>query len=129
MKTSGNFGTGINKVSTTVSMNIFGAYDHGFNCSSSVASFRYSALELWPQEYDICGSPLKTACSSITGKPGFLQTDSSSKAGDLSFPAGMTYSALAEVYENDTEKKISLKRLAYGLSHLQTLLRKIISEF
>ena len=129
MKTSGNFRTGINKISTTVSRNVSGAYDRGFNCSSRGFSFRYSALELWPQEYDICGSPLKTACSSITGKPGFLQTDSSSKAGELSFPAGMTYSALAEVYENDTEKKISLKRLAYRLSHLQTLLRKIISEF
>lgn len=129
MKTSGKSGTGINKVSATVSMNISGAYDHGFNCSSSVASFRYSVLEFCPPRYEICGSPLKTVCSSITGSPGFLQTDSSSKAGELSFPAGMTYSALAEVYENDTEKKPSLKRLASGLSHLQTLLRKIIGEF
>ncbi len=129
MKTSGNSGTGINKISTTVSRHISGAYDRGFDCSSGGFSFRYSALELCPQGYEICGSPLKTACSSITGRPGFLQTDSSSKVGDLSFPAGMTYSALAEVYENDTEKKISFKRLASGLSHLQTLLRKIISEF
>lgn len=129
MKTSGKSGTGINKISTTVSRNISGAYDRGFNCSSEGFSFRYSVLELCPQRYEICGSPLKTACSSSTGKPGFLQTDSSSKAGELSFPAGMTYSALAETYENDTEKKISLKRLASGFSHLQMLLRKIIGEF
>lgn len=63
------------------------------------------------------------------GKLGSLQTDISSKVGKPSFQAGMTYSALAEIYENDKEKKISLKRLASGFSYLQMLLRKIISEF
>ncbi|AKB34438.1 hypothetical protein MSSIH_3748 [Methanosarcina siciliae HI350] len=65
-----------NKISTTVSRNIFGAYDRGFNCSSEYFSFRYSVLELYLPGYEICGNPLKTACSSSTGNPGFLQTDS-----------------------------------------------------
>ncbi|AKB38834.1 hypothetical protein MSSAC_4244 [Methanosarcina siciliae C2J] len=129
MKSSGKSGTGKNKISTTVSRNIFGAYDRGFNCSSECFSFRYSVLELYLPGYEICGNPLKTACSSSMGNPGFLQTDSSSKVGDLSFRAGMTYSTLAEIYENDKEKKISLKWLASGFSHLQMLLRKIISDF